>query len=539
MLGDTMQKAYSAPSDAAGEPASTARPDTDRHESPDKLDAALLRIAGVCGLACIMAILDNTVVLVAQPTFLAQFGSTQAIVSWTIAGYMLAFATVIPITGWAADRFGTKRLFMGSVLLFTLGSLLCALSPNILTLIIFRVLQGVGGGMLLPLSFVILTREAGPKRVGRLMAIGGLPILLGPIGGPILGGWLIDTYGWKWIFLVNLPVGLAAFALAAIMFAKDRSAPSEAFDFVGVLLLSPGVAAFLIGVSSIAGRGTVADRYVLVPALLGLALITAFVWHAWYRADHPLIDLRLFRNSVVTEVNVTLLVFAVAFVGAGLLVPSYFQVVHHETPMQAGLHMVPVGVGALVTMPLGGAYVDRRGPGKIVVVGLALMAAGLGVFTFGVAKQTAYQPTLLAGLTIMGLGIGFTTTPLNAVLMQSLAPHQIARGTTLMSVNQQIGGSVGAALMAVILTNQFNHNAYIASANTLAALQGDAARRGQAVDPSAIPRQTASPDFASNLMTSLSHAYTVVFVLAVVLVALTIIPAWFLPKKVPSHVAGE
>lgn len=131
-----------------------------------------------------MAVLDSTVVAVAQRTFIAQFGANQAIVSWTIAGYMLAFATVIPITGWAADRFGTKRLFMGSVLIFTLGSLLCAVAPNILLLILFRVVQGVGGGMLLPLSFVILTREAGPKRVGRLMAVGGIPILLGPIGAP-------------------------------------------------------------------------------------------------------------------------------------------------------------------------------------------------------------------------------------------------------------------------------------------------------------------------------------------------------------------
>ncbi|OBH86320.1 MFS transporter [Mycobacterium scrofulaceum] len=543
MLGSTMQKAFSATSDDTGGPdsgsASTKKSGADKHESPDRLDAALLRVAGVCGLACIMAILDNTVVLVAQPTFLAEFGSTQAIVSWTIAGYMLAFATVIPVTGWAADRFGTKRLFMGSVLLFTVGSLMCAFAPNILTLIVCRVLQGIGGGMLLPLSFVILTREAGPKRVGRLMAVGGLPILFGPIAGPILGGWLIDAYGWKWIFLVNLPVGVAVFALAAVMFTKDRSTPSEAFDFVGVLLLSPGVAAFLIGVSSIPGRGTVADRYVLIPGLVGLALIVAFVLHAWYRADHPLIDLRLFQNRVVTQVNVTLLIFAVAFVGVGLLVPSYFQVVLHQTPMQAGLHMVPVGVGALVTMPLGGVIVDRRGPGKIVVVGLALMTAGLGLFTFGVAQQAAYQPTLLAGLTIMGLGIGLTTTPLNAALMQSLTPHQIARGTTLMSVNQQIGGSTGAALMAVILTNQFNHNAYISSANKLAALQDSATRRGQPIDPSTIPRQTTAPDFAGNLLHSLSHAYTVVYVLAVVLVALTIIPASFLPRKAASQNVAE
>ncbi|MBD5832232.1 MFS transporter, partial [Janibacter melonis] len=209
---------------------------------------------------------------------------------------------------------------VGSVLIFTLGSLLCAVAPNILLLILFRVVQGVGGGMLLPLSFVILTREAGPKRVGRLMAVGGIPILLGPIGGPILGGWLIGAYGWKWIFLINLPIGLTAFALAALLFPKDRSAPSEALDITGALLLSPGVAIFLCGVCSIPGRHTVADRYVLVPALVGLVLIAAFILHAWYRTEHPLIDLRLFRNPVVTQVNVTLLVFAAASVGVGLLV---------------------------------------------------------------------------------------------------------------------------------------------------------------------------------------------------------------------------
>lgn len=164
------------------EPGPSRHPD----EYPDKLDAALFRIAGVCGLACIMAVLDSTVVAVAQRTFIDQFGSTQAVVSWTIAGYMLAFATVIPITGWAADRFGTKRLFMGSVLIFTLGSLLCAVAPNILLLILFRVVQGVGGGMLLPLSFVILTREAGPNGSAASWRWGN-PDPPRPHRGPILG----------------------------------------------------------------------------------------------------------------------------------------------------------------------------------------------------------------------------------------------------------------------------------------------------------------------------------------------------------------
>ena len=531
MLGNTMQKAYPITSDAAAPTDATVELDAGGRDYPDKLDARLLRIAGVCGLACIMAIVDNTVVAVAQRTFIDQFASTQAIVSWTIAGYMLAFATVIPITGWAADRFGTKRLFMSSVLAFALGSLLCAMAPNILLLIVFRVLQGIGGGMLLPLSWMILTREAGPKRVGRLMAIGGIPILLGPIGGPILGGWLIDAYGWKWIFLVNLPIGLVTLVLAAILFAKDCPAPSEALDVTGLLLLSPGVAIFLCGVSAIPGRHTIADRFVLVPVLVGFALIIAFSLHAWHRADHPLIDLRLFKNPAVTQVNVTLLVFAAASVGVTLLIPSYFQLVLHQTAMQAGLRLVPVGLGALITLPLAGAFMDKRGPRKIVLIGLPVMAAGLGIFALGVARQAQYSPTLLAGLAITGLGVGCTTTPLSAALMQSLAPHQIARGTTLVSVNQQIGGSMGAALMAVILTSQFSTNETLVAANKMAALQQNAEKRGLPLDPASIPRQAMAPDFTSHVMHNLAQVYALLFVLAVVLVACTIIPASFLPRK--------
>src|SRR5262249_11786759 len=238
-----------------------------------------------------------------------QFGSTQAVVAWTMTGYTLALATVIPVTGWAADRFGTKRLFMGSVLAFTLGSLLCALAANILQLIIFRVVQGIGGGMLLPLGFMILTREAGPARLGRLMSILSIPMLLAPIAGPILGGWLIGTASWRWIFLINLPIGLATLVLPAIVFPRDHPARSETFDVIGGLLLSPGLATFLFAASSIPGRGTVADRHVLIPAAIGLALIAAFVVHALRRADHPLIDLRLFQNRVITQANVTMLVF--------------------------------------------------------------------------------------------------------------------------------------------------------------------------------------------------------------------------------------
>ncbi len=523
-----------APSAATGNPlptTPTGQSGAGEHVYPDKLDAGLLRISGVCLLATVMAILDVTIVSVAQRTFIDQFGTTQAVVAWTMTGYTLALATVIPLTGWAADRFGTKRLFMVSVVAFVLGSVLCALASSILQLIIFRVVQGIGGGMLWPLGFMIMTREAGPGRLGRLMSILSIPMLLAPIGGPILGGWLIDTSSWRWIFLINLPIGLLTLVLAGVVFRPDHPARSETFDVVGALLLSPGLAAFLFSLSSIPSRGTVADRHVLIPAIAGLALIVAFVFHAWHRADHPLIDLRLFENRVLTQANVTMLLFAVAFFGACLLIPSYFQQVLHQTPMQAGVHAIPQGLGAMLTMRLSGPFVDRRGPGKILLVGIALITIGLGAFAYGVATHAKYQPTLLVALAIMGLGMGCTMMPLSVASVQALAPHQIARGTTLMSVSNQVGGSMGTALMSVILTNQFNRSENITAANKLASLRQQAATSGAPIDQSAIPRQTLTPNFSGNVLHDLSHAYTLVFVIACVLVVFTFIPASFLPKK--------
>lgn len=533
MLSDAVEGARPAAPKVAVPLISTRRAAAGDREYPDKVDAKLLRVVFVCGLAAVMAVLDSNVVAVAQGTFVTQFKTTQAVVSWTVAGYMLAFATVIPITGWAADRFGTKRLFIGSVLFFMVGSLLCAISPNIMLLIIFRVIQGIGGGMLMPLSFVILAHEAGPHRVGRLMAIGGIPILLGPIGGPVLGGWLVGSYGWEWIFLINLPIGLISLILAAVTFPKDRPAPAEALDIVSVLLLPPGVTLFLCGVSYIPAAGTISDYRVWAPTLTGLLLVSAFVFHS-FRTEHPLIDLRLFQNRVVAQANMALLVFGAPFVGLGLLVPSYFQLVMHKTPMQSGLLLVPVGLGAVITMPLAGIFMDKHGPGKIVMIGLPVMAAGLGIFTYGVATQAPFNPTLLIGLAVMGLGVGCTTTPLSAAVLQALAPHQVARGTTLVTVNQQVSGSIGAALLGVILTQLFNHNETLVAANRLVAAQQEATGQRLPVEASASAWKDLGPDFANSVSLGLSHAYTAVFVVAVALLVLTIVPAAFLPMKRPE-----
>lgn len=521
-----------------GSLASSTHPPTD-HVYPSRLDAKLLRIGGVCLLVSVMASLDTSIVAVAQRTFVVEFHSTQAVVGWTVAGYILGLATATPMTSWAADRFGTKRLFMGSVLMFTLGSLLCAVSPNILLLIIFRIVQGIGGGVLMPLTLAIIRREAGPDRLGRLMALAAIPMMLAPIFGPILGGWLIRAYGWEWLFLINLPVGLAAFILAAILFPREQSRHPETVDFIGMLLLSPGVATFLYGLSEILGRGTVADRHVWIPAIIGLVLITTFVWHALRRADHhPLIDFRLLTNRSVGLANAGVFIYVVAG-SVALLIPSFFQQVMHLTPMEAGLHMIPAALGTMLTMPLAGMLMDKYGPGNIALIGLTMVVAGMGIFTYGVATQLDYSPCLLVGMLITGIGAGCTVLPLSGSAVRTLAQDQIVRGSTLITITEMMAGAVGGALMSVLLTSQLNRSESISAANRMSIQQPEADESGLRLDASAIPRPALAPDFMSSVQHDISHAYTMVFVVAIVIAALTFIPAVFLPKEPTGLPATE
>jgi EmrB/QacA subfamily drug resistance transporter len=305
-----------------------------------------------------------------------------------------------------------------------------------------------------------------------------------------------------------------------------------------MLLLSPGLAAFLYGASSLPGRGTVTDAHVWIPASIGLLLIIGFVVHALYRTEHPLIDLRLFKNRVVALANATMFLFAVAFFGAGLLFPSYFQQLLGQTPLQSGLHLIPQGLGAMLTMPIAGRIMDKRGPGWVVLAGITVIAAGMGTFAYGVSQQMAYRPTLMVGLAVMGMGMGATMMPVSGAAVQALAPHQVARGSTLINVNQQVAGSIGTALMSVILTSQFNRSEYVPAANQAAALREEATRRGQPPDPAQLPPQVLQPDFMQRVMHDLSHAYAVVFIVAVGFVLLTLVPAAFLPKRRADQGAG-
>ena len=212
---------------------------------PEGLDRETLIVAGVVMLGAVMSILDTTVVNVAIDQLAVAFRSSLTTIQWVITGYTLALAAVIPVSGWAADRFGTKRIYMTSLVLFTIGSVLSGLAWSAASLILFRVLQGIGGGLIMPAVMTIMTKKAGPHRMGRVMGVLGVPMLIAPIMGPILGGWLVDSASWRWIFFINVPIGIVAFILAMIVLEPDQPQPAHRLDWIGMLLLSPGLAVFI------------------------------------------------------------------------------------------------------------------------------------------------------------------------------------------------------------------------------------------------------------------------------------------------------
>jgi|tagenome__1003787_1003787.scaffolds.fasta_scaffold20931666_2 EmrB/QacA subfamily drug resistance transporter len=494
---------------------------------PGKLDTAVLKIAGVVVLGAIMSILDITVVSVALPTFQVEFDATYAEVAWTMTGYTLALATVIPLSGWAADRFGTKRLYMLALLLFTLGSALCATADSIEQLVAYRVLQGLGGGMLMPIGMTIMTRAAGPQRIGRLMAVLGIPMLLGPIAGPILGGWLIEAASWHWIFLINVPIGAVALVYALLALPKDSPKPSESFDFVGMLMLSPGLALFLYGVSSLPAAGTMTATKVWLPMLAGALLVIGFVLYS-FKPRHPLLDLRLFRNRNLTVSTISLFVFIIAFMGAGLLFPSYFLQVRGESTLHAGLLMAPQGIGAMITMPIAGMLADKVPVGRTVPFAMALIAAGFFTFT-QVGTDTSY--VLLCGsLFVMGLGMGGTMMPIMTSALRTLHHDEVARGSTLVNILQQIGGSIGSATMSVILTTQLNKSPVIPGATNPRTgepiTEASAAIASQHGVPIPLP-----PAILQRGLEFVADSFATTFWVGFVLVLLTFIPIAFLPRK--------
>src|SRR5208283_2784507 len=377
-------------------------------EASDLIEPYVWKIAGVVILGMIMSILDTTIVKVALRTLGHDLHSSIAQIQWVVTGYLLSLAAVIPITGWAARRFGAKRVYMTSLVLFTLGSALCAFATTTTELVLFRVLQGAGGGMIMPVAQLIMAQVAGPRRMGRVMGIVSMPAMLGPILGPVLGGTILQSLHWSWIFLVNVPIGIVAFIAGWRTIPHTESGRAGRLDVIGLVLLSTASTAVVYGLSQLGSNSSLIAPGVVVPILAGLVLTGAFCWHA-LRVERPLLDVRLYANRVFAAASFTTFGLGAALFGAMILVPLYYQEVRGESLITTGLLVGPQGLGMLFAMPVAGRLTDRFGGGRVALFGVSVLC--LGTIPLGFVDPTSSIAGISAVLLLRGVGIGFSFMP--------------------------------------------------------------------------------------------------------------------------------
>src|SRR3954452_18376697 len=373
------------------------------------LDRHVAAIAAVVIVGAIMSILDTTIVNIALDTLARDLHASLDDVQWVTTGYLLSLALVIPMTGWASERWGARRVWLVSVALFTGGSVLCGLAWSLGSLIVFRVLQGAGGGMIMPVGMIMLAQAAGPQRMGRLMSIVGVPMLLAPVVGPALGGLIVDDFSWRWIFLVNLPVGVAGLLLGWRLLPRGgASADAGRLDWLRVLLLSPGLSAFVFALAEVSAHGGLNAVSAWLPLVAGVVLVGLFVVHA-LRAPRPLTDLRPFRERASSAAAGTTFLVAMALFGSLILLPLFFQIARGESALTAGLLQAPQGLGVALAMPFTGVMTDRVGGGRVTLFGLLVLT--VSTIPLALLEPGTSLSSISIVLFVRGLGVGATMMP--------------------------------------------------------------------------------------------------------------------------------
>ncbi|WP_424185774.1 MDR family MFS transporter [Actinokineospora sp. G85] len=422
-------------------------------EEAQPLDRKLLVLGAVLVPGALAALLDTTIVIVAIDGLAKEFGAPVTTIQWVTTAYLLAMGSVIPLTGWAMDRFGPRTAWLASLSVFFIGSVLCGVAWSAESLIAFRVVQGLGGGMILPLLQAILAQVAGPRRFGRIMALVGIPGQLAPIIGPVVGGVIVDQLNWRWIFFVNIPVvGLAILAGVRGVPRGERK-KADKLDVTGLALLSPGVVALIFGLSQLGGGGEghhASATAAIVSATLGVVLLGAFTVHALRRKEASLIDLRLFRKPSFASVSALMFLSGVSTWGSMFLLPLFYQQARGLGALDAGLLLAPQGVGIAVAMLFGGRLADRGTPAWLMVFsGLTLTA--LTTVPFALADGQTSDWVLGAALLLRGVGVGVSGIAMMASIYRGLPESAYGRATTTTNIIQRVGASFGTAVLAVIL----------------------------------------------------------------------------------------
>ncbi len=430
---------------------------------PDgRLDPALVKLAVILLIGAMAAFLDTTIVNVAIDAMGRELHAPVATTQWVLTGYLLSFGMVVPVSGWALRRFGGRVTWLASLAIFLAGSVACGLAWNMASLITFRVLQGIGGGLMIPIMMTLLMQAAGGRNLGRTMAAVSLPVVVVPILGPVLGGLIISHLSWRWIFYVNVPVCLVGLALAwrGLRLPRPGRAArggSGRLDVTGLALLSPGVAAILYGFAQVTSAGGFGHPAVLVPLAAGLAAVALFTVRAArgqrdpQSRPEPVIDLRLFRVRSFTGSASLMFLSGLSLYGAMLLLPLYYQQVRGASPLAAGLLLAPQGIGSLLPRMAAGKLTDRLGPRPVALAGIAV--AALGTVPFALVGAHTSEVWLSCALVVRGAGLSSAMIAVMSSSYDGLTPAQIPHASSATRIVQQVGGAFGASVLAVILTS--------------------------------------------------------------------------------------
>ncbi|MFI6183614.1 MDR family MFS transporter [Nonomuraea sp. NPDC051191] len=424
----------------------------------DRLDPRLLRTGIVLIAAPILATIDATAVGIAADAMAAHFRTSLADVQWVAAGYLLAIAVVMPLSGWLSRRYGARRMWMAAVAVFTAGSALCGLAWSLPALIAFRLVQAVGGGLMNPIGQTILAQAAGPSRIGRAMSVLTIPVMFAPVLGPIVGGLVVQQLDWRWIFYLNLPICLAVLPVAARVLTGDETAPDTSrLDLLGLALLSPGLAAVVYGLTMAGGREGAGAPAVLATVGAGLALVAGYLVHALRTRREPLIDVRLFARGRFAAACVALFLLGASLYSSMILLPLFFQHDRQASTLWTGLLLTPQALGAAVGSFAAGRLADRHGPRAVVTAGLVLSLAGLLAFTQAPARPDTWL--LAACLVLYGLGIGGVSAPTMAAAYGAVDKHQTPGAAGALNVVNRLGGSLGTAILTTVLDSRLRQGA--------------------------------------------------------------------------------
>ncbi|WP_267242290.1 MDR family MFS transporter [Streptomyces sp. PR69] len=416
----------------------------------ERVDRGLLRIAFILVLGTFMATIDATIVSVGIDTLAEEFGAGVTEIQWITTAYLLAVVAAVPASGWLADRFGGRRTWLAAVGVFLLGSALCAVAWSATSLIVFRVVQGLGGGLLPATGQALLARVAGPGRTGRVISIVAVVPLLSPVLGPLVGGSLLAVAPWPWLFLVNLPIGAAAFLLARRHVpAVPPSDRRTAFDLRGAALLSPGLAVLVLGLTEVA-HGRTLPAALAVTA--GLAMLVAFTVHGLRTRRAPLVDPRLFARPPFGAAALALLVLGASVFGTMFLLPLYFQTGRGLSAWEAGLLLAPQGLGAAAGSVLVNRTIDTVVPRTLVVTGIALILAGTVPFTW--LGHGLPDVVIASALVVRGVGMAMIGAPVMNIVYSRIEPEHLPRASGALNLLNTVGGSVGTAALAVVLQDR-------------------------------------------------------------------------------------